>query len=227
MVSSSFKIESLLGVLTIRLQDDNFAKWSFQFRSVLEGYDLFDLFDGNNVCPPKYVISLEAIDYVFGCKTTYEAWTNLNDRYATVSRAQINHLKTELYTIKKRSDTVEKYLLRLKGLKDQLLVTGEIVSDNDLIVAALAGLPSEYNMIKTVIVARESPLTLKEFCAQLLSAKKTAEEFQGGFQFLMTGMYSHGKSSNAGFQHGQTFNGNYGGPRFYPGESSNAGAQQG
>ncbi|CAN6695377.1 unnamed protein product [Malus baccata var. baccata] len=240
MASSSFKIESLLGVLTIRLQDDNFAKWSFQFRSVLEGYDLFDFFDGNTVCPPKYVISLkallslliaslgdDAIDYVVGCKTTYEAWTNLNDRYATVSRARINHLKTELHTIKKGSDTVEKYLLRLKGLKDQLLAAGEIVSDNDLIVAALAGLPSEYNMIKIVIVARESPLTLKEFRAQLLSAEKTAEEFQSGFQFPMTGMYSHGESSNAGCQHGQTFNGNYRGPRFYPGESSNAGAQQG
>ncbi|XP_050137550.1 uncharacterized protein LOC126613960 [Malus sylvestris] len=43
----------------------------------------------------------------------------------------------------------------------------------------------------------------------------------------MIGMYSHGESSNAGSQHGQTFNGNYGGLRFYPGESSNAGAQQG
>lgn len=46
-------------MLTIRLQDDNFAKWSFQFRSVLERYDLFDFFDATNVCPPKYVISLE------------------------------------------------------------------------------------------------------------------------------------------------------------------------
>lgn len=59
MESFSLKIEGLLRMLTIRLQDDNFAKWSFQFRSVLERYDLFDFFDGTNVCPPKYVISLE------------------------------------------------------------------------------------------------------------------------------------------------------------------------
>lgn len=31
----------------------------FQFRSVLEGYDLFDSFDGSNVWPPKHVICLE------------------------------------------------------------------------------------------------------------------------------------------------------------------------
>lgn len=36
------------------------AKWSFQFQSVLEDYDLFDYFDGTNVCPPKYVGLLES-----------------------------------------------------------------------------------------------------------------------------------------------------------------------
>lgn len=37
-----------------------FVKWSFQFQSLLEGYDLFDYFDGTNICPPKYVVSLES-----------------------------------------------------------------------------------------------------------------------------------------------------------------------
>ncbi|KAM2408030.1 hypothetical protein ACFX1X_027125 [Malus domestica] len=96
---------------------------------------------------------------------------NLQDRYATVSRARVNHLKTELLTIKKGSDSVEKYMLRLKALKDQLMAAGEVVSENDLIVAALAGLPAEFNMIRTVIVARETPISLKEFRAQLLAAE--------------------------------------------------------
>lgn len=48
---------------------------------------------------------------------------------------------------------MENYLLRLKHLKDQLLAAGESVSNNDLIVAALADLPAEYSMIKIVIVA--------------------------------------------------------------------------
>ncbi|CAN6680567.1 unnamed protein product [Malus baccata var. baccata] len=141
-------------MLTLRLQDDNFAKWSFQFRSVLECYDWFVYFDGTNVCPPKYVISLDnAIEYVVGSKTAYEAWTHLCDQYAAVSRARINHLKTELHTIKKWTDSIEKYILRLKHPKDQLLAAGESIYENDLIVAALAGLPAEYNMIRTVIVA--------------------------------------------------------------------------
>lgn len=153
---NAIKMDSLLDMLTIRLQNDNFVKWSFQFRSVLEGYDLFDNFDGSSVCPPKYVfteatgvtteitsaykewikqdrtlVSLllatlrdEAVEYIVGCKTAHKAWTNLQDIYATVSRARINHLKTELHTIKKGGDSVEKYMLRLKALKDQLTAAG-------------------------------------------------------------------------------------------------------
>lgn len=53
------KVESLLGMLTIKLRDDNFAKWAFWFKVVLKGYKLFEHFDGTNVCPPKFVIHTE------------------------------------------------------------------------------------------------------------------------------------------------------------------------
>ncbi|XP_070662309.1 uncharacterized protein [Malus domestica] len=184
MAMNMIKVETILGMLTIRLQEDNFVKWSFQFRSVLEGNDMFDHFDGTSVCPPKFVfakdngittevtvaykewikrdralVSLllatlgdEAIEYVVGCKTAHEAWMNLQDRYATISRARVNHLKTELLTIKKGSDSVEKYMLRIKVLKD--LAAGEVVSDNDLIVATLVGLPAKFNMIRTLCIAK-------------------------------------------------------------------------
>lgn len=82
-------------------------------------------------------------------------------------------------------------------------------------MAALAGLPAEYNMIRTIIVARESPITLKEFRAQLLSAERTPEELPYSIQFPMLGMYCEGKSSNNGNQR-----------HFYQGESSNIGANR-
>lgn len=61
--------------------------------------------------------------------------------------------------------TTDKYLLRLKAIKDQLQAAGEKVFDNNLIIAALTGLPSDYDMIRTVILARDTPITLKEFRA--------------------------------------------------------------
>ena len=54
--SSSVKIDGLLSMVTIRLSDNNFLKWSFQLESVLQGYELFGYFDGSIVQPPKYAI---------------------------------------------------------------------------------------------------------------------------------------------------------------------------
>lgn len=57
MASSQFKVESILGMSTIRLGDTNYSKWAYQFPSVLRGYKLFDHFDGTSVCPPKLLIN--------------------------------------------------------------------------------------------------------------------------------------------------------------------------
>ena len=46
MTNPTVKVENLLGMLTIRLKDDNFVKWAFQFKAVLKGYKLFGFFDG-------------------------------------------------------------------------------------------------------------------------------------------------------------------------------------
>ncbi|CAL9022249.1 unnamed protein product [Prunus brigantina] len=208
--SSSFslvKIDGLLGMITLRLKDDNFLKWSFQLESVLQGYDLFGHFDGTDIAPPRFAIvdeegvtsevtvaykewirtdkallslliatlSDEAIEYVIGTKTARDAWLSLSDRYASISRARINHLKTELQTAQKGGDSIERFLLRLKTVCDQLVQAGVKVSDDDFMIATLNGLPQEYDMIKTVLIARDSPISLKDFRAQLLAAEQTAE----------------------------------------------------
>ncbi|BBH03567.1 hypothetical protein Prudu_014481 [Prunus dulcis] len=205
--SSSVKIDGLLGMITLRLRDDNFLKWSFQLESVLQGYDLFGHFDGTEVAPPRFAIvdeegvtsevtaaykewiradkallslliatlSDEAIEYVIGTKTARDAWLGLSDRYASISRARINHLKTELQTAQKAGDSIERFLLRLKTVRDQLVQAGVKVSDDDFMIATLNGLPQEYDMIKTVLIARDSPISLKDFRAQLLAAEQTAE----------------------------------------------------
>ncbi|CAN6586617.1 unnamed protein product [Malus baccata var. baccata] len=227
MASSSFKIENLLGMLTIKLRDDNFAKWAFQFQSVLKGYKLFGHFDGTVGCPSKYavnsdtgitreittefldwestdmaLISLllatltdEAMEYVLGCRTAFEAWSNLVERYASVSKSRVNHLKTELQTIQKGADNIDKYLLRLKNIRDQLMAAGETVSDNDIIIAGLAGLPKEYGVIRTVILARESSITLREFRAQLLGTEKEVEGEMSLLSQNMNALFVQGSQS--------------------------------
>lgn len=88
-------------------------------------------------------LSDEAIEYVIGSKTAREAWLNLCDRYASVSRARINHLKTELQTAQKRGDSIECFILRLKHIRDQLNAAGVKISYYDFTIAVFNGLSSE------------------------------------------------------------------------------------
>lgn len=194
-------------MLTIRLSDDNYLKWSYQLESVLQGYDLFGYLDGSVLAPPKFAIldeegvtsevtaaykdwlrtdkallslliaslSDEALEYVIGSRTAREAWLNLTDRYASVSRARINHLKTEMQTAQKGGDSIERFLLRLKHIRDQLHSAGVKISDDDFVIATLNGLPQEYDIIKNVLIARDTSISLKDFRAQLLVAEQTAE----------------------------------------------------
>ncbi|CAL2278803.1 unnamed protein product [Prunus armeniaca] len=55
-MASSPKIDGLLGLLTIRLNDDSFLKWSYQLGSVLQGHDLFGHFNCSSISPSKYTI---------------------------------------------------------------------------------------------------------------------------------------------------------------------------
>lgn len=60
------------------------------------------------------------------------------------------------------------------------------MSDNDMIIASLAGLPKKYALIRTVILARESSITLKEFRAQFLGA----EEIEGETNVLSQNLFA-------------------------------------
>ncbi|CAL9006084.1 unnamed protein product [Prunus brigantina] len=140
-------------------------------------------------------LSDEAIEYVIGSKTASEAWMNLTDRYATVSRARVNLLKTELQTAQKGADSIEKFLLRLKHVRDQLAVAGISVSDDDLMLAVLNGLPSEYDMVKTVLLARDTSLSFKDFRNHLLAAEQAADSRVILPQSPMVGMFSNSSTS--------------------------------
>ncbi|BBG94462.1 hypothetical protein Prudu_002755 [Prunus dulcis] len=190
------------------LKDDKFLKWHYQLEYVLEGYNLFGHFDDSSIALSKFTIlddkgftseltaaykdwvkidkallslliatlSNDVIEYVIGCKTAHDAWMNLTNPYATVSRA--------------RSDSIEKFLLRLKHIRDHLIVTCVSVSDDDMIIAALNGLPYEYDMIKTVLVALGTSISFKDFRNQLLTAKQAAKARVLSSHAPMVGMLS-------------------------------------
>nr|XP_028948143.1 uncharacterized protein LOC114820946 [Malus domestica] len=159
----------------------------------------------------------DAMEHVIGCKTSQEAWTALQDHYASVSVSRINQLKIEFHTAHKGGDSIDKFLLKLKAIRDQLISAGERVSENDLVIAVLTGLPQDFDMIRTVILARETPISLKDFRAQLLSAELTIESRVSALTGSMAAMYMNGDN-------GKGHTGSYQANGSYHGESSAIGA---
>lgn len=200
-------VHSLLSIITMRLGERNFIKWSFQFQSTLAGNGLFGFYDGTEIPPPRYVFTTDGtitaeetaaykawkqtdmallsllmatldediVDVIIGCSTSRQAWLALQERFSTVSRVNIMQLKTELQTLRKGGETVEKYLQRVKNARDQLFSVGVTIPDEDIIIVILNGLPDEYTIVRTVIEGRENPITLRDLRSQLLAAERRIE----------------------------------------------------
>lgn len=142
----------------------------------------------------------DAIDHVLGFKTAHEAWSIFQDIFTAVSKSIINMLKIEFQTLQKGTDSIDKFLSRLKFIRDQLIAAGEVMSDNDMIIAALAGLPREYAIIWTVILARETYISLKEFRVRLLNTERDIDNMENTQSHSMAVMYLQGSSSSQGGQ---------------------------
>lgn len=180
---------------------------------------MFDHFDGTSLCPPKFVIHIDtgvtkditlafqewetidlallslllailsddAIEHVLGCRTAHEAWSTFENRYVTMSKCQINMLRLSFRPYKKGP-----ILLTSIFLRDQLIAAWECIFDNDLIIAAFAGLPREHAIIRTIILARDTFISLEEFRAQLLNTERNIKGIEHTVSHSMATMYMQG-----------------------------------
>ncbi|TQD69633.1 hypothetical protein C1H46_044833 [Malus baccata] len=107
-----------------------------------------------------------------------------------------------------------------KSIKDQLISARERITDNDLMIAVLSGLPPEFEVIKTVILARDTFISQKDFRARLMGVEAALETKMNTLAGTMSAMYMNGESSNARGPQGSFQN-------FEQGESSNSQRYQG
>lgn len=135
-----------------------------------------------------------AMSCIIGCTSAHEMWMSLRDRFSTVTKASIFHMKLDLQNIQKGSDSISKYLQRIKDVHDHLSAAGVSFEDDDIVILALKGLPSEYNTFRTVVPGRENVISLKDFRAHLLAEEATIENNQVSGSFT-TAMLAKGNTS--------------------------------
>ncbi|XP_040375361.1 uncharacterized protein LOC112202138 [Rosa chinensis] len=115
-------------------------------------------------------LSAEALTLVIGCETSMEVWITLKRHYAANSEFHIMRLKSALQNIRKGADSIDKYLLRFKTVRDHLAVVGIRISDQEVKSLILAGLPCEYGHTRQII-REKNPISMEELRSLLLSAE--------------------------------------------------------
>jgi hypothetical protein len=111
-----------------------------------------------------FIIGLNVEDHHLGsieaCKTAKGAWDLLETTYKSKSNARKMQLRQELHSLKMKSgEPVTMYVGRAKDLFRDLTATGFELKPDELAWSVLAGLPSSFNTLRTILETSEGALS--------------------------------------------------------------------
>ena len=129
----------------------------------------------------KGTISDQELLNVLHFKTAKEIWEYLERKYSRSDPISIMNLLREIYSVRKGSRSVTNYLHHVRQLVTQLnsvAQPSDRISDTQLMVIIMLGLPEEYSSFVTAISLRDPghPLSFAEFERNLLSAEQLSSE---------------------------------------------------
>ncbi|KAM1001536.1 hypothetical protein PS1_008017 [Malus domestica] len=234
-------ISTISTSVNVKLDNSNYLNWNFQIQLLLESNGIMGFVDGSHPSPTESgsctsaesdafvvwkmhdraimqlitaTLSPVALSCAIGSKSSQDVWIRLKEQFSTVSKTSIFQMKSNLQTIKKGSDSVSQYLHRIKEARDYLSAARVYFADEDIVILALNGLPSEYNTFRCVIRGRENVISLKEFRSQLLAEKViVANSTTGPFITAMVAntVPHSGKNHSSNLASGQSpfFSGGY------------------
>jgi hypothetical protein len=161
-----------------RLSDDNYYTWAPRFEGLLIMYGLEATITDVNaaaalMAKAKALMAIYVEDQFVGvvknCETAKEAWDTLAGIFATRSNARRLQLKTEISTLRMEgNETVSAYSTRASKLRDQLLAAGQPLNEDELVLCMLNGLPTEYDMVKTVLTSGKRSYRMADVLPDLL-----------------------------------------------------------
>ncbi|KAM2950768.1 hypothetical protein COP2_000346 [Malus domestica] len=110
-------------------------------RTETDEYKVWKMHDRTLMHLITATLSFSAISYAIGSTSARDLWVRLQEQFFIVSRTAIFKMKSNLYTIKKVTDSVTRYLQRIKEAREFLAAAGVTFADEDIVILALNGLP--------------------------------------------------------------------------------------
>jgi hypothetical protein len=114
------------------------------------------------------------------CRTARDAWNKLESIHKAKSNARRLQLRRELNMLRKdNNEPLTKYFARAKTIQDELIAAGYPVQDQEVVTCTLAGLPTEYDTMTTVLEASDTELDLDATLAKLLIVEQRLSKKHG------------------------------------------------
>ncbi|CAL1397616.1 unnamed protein product [Linum trigynum] len=176
--------------LPTKLTGDNFPTWRAQLFTLLRGLDLLKFLDGSHPAPAATAeasvrtlwfrqdqlllhaihasISPSVAPYVSAATSSHDAWTTLERLFASQSRQRVIHLKQKLGRETLGNRPVAVYLQVMRTTAAELDLINAPVSNEDLILYVLCGLPEAYDHLSAAIRARDTPIRFEDLHDRLV-----------------------------------------------------------
>ncbi|CAN6284799.1 unnamed protein product [Urochloa humidicola] len=138
-------------------------------------------------------LSKEVLSQVATCATATEAWTIIEEMFASQTRARTVNTRIALATSQKGSSSVEEYFGKIKKLGDEMAAAGRPLEDEELIEYIITGLGEDFNPLVTSLCTRLEPLKLGEFYSQLLNFESRMDLVYGANQGSSANSASRGR----------------------------------
>ncbi|VFQ61738.1 unnamed protein product [Cuscuta campestris] len=132
-------------------------------------YDLWIIIDAQLRASLLALLSPAVQSLVYHCNTAAEIWSHLHQRYNSLSRTHIFQLKEQLHNLRKGQSSMQKYLDEALQIVNSLALAREPVSEQDVILNILRGLPPEYASLKQNVRTNIATVTLNSISSWLLS----------------------------------------------------------
>ncbi|KAJ8634765.1 hypothetical protein MRB53_009032 [Persea americana] len=123
----------------------------------------------------KSTLTEHALTQFVRLKSGFEILKSLELQYSTCSRSRKAKLHLQLQTLRKGTSNVTDYLHRAKSIADRLAAIGYSVSNEDLILAIVGGLPKSYDNLYMHVTSNSDPTSTEELQSLMLSQEVRLE----------------------------------------------------
>jgi hypothetical protein len=113
-------------------------------------------------------LSKEMLTQIIAAKTAAQAWKEIEDMFATKSRAQKINVRLALTTTRKGDMSISEYIAKMKALGDEISAAGKPIEKDELVPYIINGLDEEYEAVISANVAKNESVSVAEVHSQLL-----------------------------------------------------------